>query len=76
MPVTMWTDEEHREILDKANAAAFELAKRLARRVSRREKELGIGGFGCITEPNAESEYCCGCPAEDLCPYPSKQWPK
>lgn len=62
--------------IEKWKNNALKLSKRLARRVSRAEKGPSIGGFGCILEPNCESKYCYGCPAEDLCPYEYKSWPK
>lgn len=55
--------------------AAMELSKRLCAVVPR-GPEPGIGGKGCILESGAESEYCSGCPAEKMCPYEWKQWPK
>ena len=61
---------------EKWKKNALELSKMLAKRVSRAEKGSSIGGFGCILEPNCESEYCYGCPAENLCPYENKSWPK
>lgn len=76
MPITIWTEDEHNKIVSELKAKNLELSKRLSRRVSREEFGKSIGGFGCILDDCAESDYCCGCPAEDLCSYEYKRLPK
>ncbi len=76
MPKTFYSEEEFTEAVDAAKARAYELAQKLSAKVSRAEFADGIGGFGCIHLPGAESEYCFGCPAADLCPSTDKRWPQ
>lgn len=76
MPVTYWENEEVKILLEEKDNRIFELSKRLARKISREEVASGIGGYNCITESDAQSEYCYGCPASDLCTYKNKRWPK
>lgn len=76
MPQTFYTEEEHRVIVHALEAKLMHASQLLAEKVSRAEIAPGIGGFGCIFKPNAESEYCYGCPSTGFCPSPGKRWPK
>lgn len=76
MPQTFYTEEEHREIVVAMEKKLMSAAQLLSEKVSRAEFAPSIGGFGCIYKPNAESEYCLGCPSTDFCPSRIKSWPK
>lgn len=76
MPVTYYTEAEVQEMTRPLREKNLQLSKMLAAKVSRAEFAAGIGGKGCILEPGAESEYCYGCPASELCSWEYKRWPK
>ena len=76
MPQTIYTEEEVRVITHDLEEKLLKASILLSEKVSRAEYSSGIGGFGCILKPGAESKYCFGCPSVDFCPAPGKRFPK
>ena len=76
MPEIFYTEREYREMQYGLQEQLLFASKMLARKISRAEVGSGIGGFNCILDLDAESDYCYGCPSTEFCPSPNKRWPK
>jgi hypothetical protein len=70
MPLIFYTEDEHTAAMAKVTKRAMALAQDLCTAKS----------FPCIRGPNdtpdGPGDYCDGCPAEENCPAPFKQWSK
>lgn len=71
MPVTYYTEEEHKKVTSELQRQGLALAQHVCELKSF-PCIIGIGG----SPIGGKGEYCYECPAEHSCPWPYKRWPK